>query len=76
MAVYQRRSNDSLDPASRPGVRESLPFILVGLCQAFLFLAVALFPHRVLFELGLLFLLATPALVFRFVLTHLGRNES
>jgi len=36
------------------------------------FLAESVVPNLALYELGLLFLLATPALVFRFVVTNLG----
>lgn len=75
-ALYQRRGGRSVSPIDPLRVRENVPLVLVGLSQAFVFGVVALFPHRELYELGLLFLLATPALVFQYVLRHLGTNVS
>ena len=60
--------------AVRPGEprRDRLPFLAAVSAAAVTFAGESVFPSLALYELGLLFLLATPALVFRFVVTTLG----
>ena len=55
--------------------RESLLFSFVAIAAVILFLACVVTPVLALFELALLLLLAVPALVFRYVLTHLARKS-
>jgi hypothetical protein len=58
----------------RPGERwrDRLPFLSMVFAATVAFVVESIVVNLALYELGLLFLLATPALVFRFVVTNLG----
>jgi hypothetical protein len=58
----------------RPGERrrDRVPFLGAVFAATLAFLVESVVPNLALYELGLLLLLVTPALVFRFVVTNLG----
>jgi len=67
---YARVRSRSVRPGERR--RDRVPFLGAVVAATVAFLAESVVPNLALYELGLLFLLATPALVFRFVVTNLG----
>ena len=74
MGLRQRSRIRVINPGQP--FRDAFPFIAFGYAQMLTFLIVVAFPRLQLFELGLLLMLAVPALVFRYVLRLLGSTKT
>lgn len=70
LANYARVRSRSVRPGEPR--RDRVTFLGAVFAAAVAFLGDSVVPNLALYELGLLLLLATPALVFRFVVTDLG----